>query len=165
MKPEFEYTKQNLQKLSDLKLEIGLHEFQEVRKDNRTAHFTILLLKFVGEYRIGSDGQPDALYMQAMTAACLEIWYCDAVIFDFTELSYEWGNDLANTIVFPLDRKGKEFPACIVPGPSERALNGLLLFFVSHFPKDFKIFHPTRDEATRYIKQRLHDSNKPSKWL
>jgi hypothetical protein len=53
-----------------------------------------LVMKFIGEYGYGSGGNGDALYMTAMTKAAIEYCDPDALIFDLSELGYEWGDML-----------------------------------------------------------------------
>jgi hypothetical protein len=54
----------------------------------------LLMASFVGEYRPGSQGNPDAQLMKAVLASALSAWDFDGVVLDLRELSYVWGNSL-----------------------------------------------------------------------
>ena len=51
-----------------------------------------LIFEFSGKYGVGSDGNRDADYMEAITSAFLSISNTNAVVFDLRKLDYEWGN-------------------------------------------------------------------------
>lgn len=53
-----------------------------------------LVMKFIGTYGYGAGGNGDARYMVAMTRAAIEFCEPDALIFDLSELRYEWGDML-----------------------------------------------------------------------
>jgi hypothetical protein len=57
-------------------------------------HDRILIVSFRGEYRWGSQGNPDAQYMRAVIAGALVAWHCNGVVLDLRELTYQWGNSL-----------------------------------------------------------------------
>lgn len=66
----------------------------EDEADGEVAH--VLRLSFVGEYRHGSAGNPDADFMVAATAAALALEQPGALVLDLTEMRYRWGNRLLN---------------------------------------------------------------------
>ena len=105
MNSSFAFSRVAFQDLTALKFEAEMHG---------TSNQNLLVLNFIGKYRDGSAGAPDANFIKAMTAACFEMWSCQGLIFDFTKLEYEWGNDLADAITFPMERKSKKFPTCLV---------------------------------------------------
>jgi hypothetical protein len=144
---------------NDLKFEVDVHQYLEAHASKRPRCFTILSLQFIGVYHEGTEGTPDADYMRAMTAACLEVWSPDAVIFDFTNLNYKWGNDLAEVIAYPMHVRSKDFPKCLVLSKScADAVQSLEFAFIDTFPTGFKIYHPTRTDAALYIKGLLRNA-------
>jgi len=57
-----------------------------------------LIFEFSGKYGIGSEGNRDADYMEAIKVAYLSICNVDAVVFDLRQLEYEWGNRIWNVL-------------------------------------------------------------------
>ena len=57
-----------------------------------------LVLEFSGKYGLGSEGNTDADYIDAIKAAALAILNVEAVVFDFRNMSYEWGNRIWNVL-------------------------------------------------------------------
>lgn len=55
-----------------------------------------IVLKFTGSYRYGSSGTGDGMLMEAITECTLKFFLgdVDAVLFDLSELDYEWGNNI-----------------------------------------------------------------------
>lgn len=80
---------------------------------------SIYKIAFRGAYRSGSQGRPDAGLMAAVTAAALAVSYPDAVLLDFTELDYEWGNNLLDLLPL-ISGRDREFPVgwVIAAGPN-----------------------------------------------
>ena len=60
----------------------------------------VLLLSFAGEYRSGSGGNGDGLYMAAMTAAYCSLFEPASLVLDLEKLNYIWGNTISRTINF-----------------------------------------------------------------
>jgi hypothetical protein len=86
------------------------------------------VLTYTGEYRSGAGGKEDALYIVATASAAHEAWYTSAIILDFTELKYEWGDNMG--WILNIGHSGPtdcHFPLFIVVGPKcESALRTLL---------------------------------------
>jgi len=61
---------------------------------------SVLLLRFAGTYRRGSEGNGDGLFMCAMAAAYYDITEPASIVLDFAELRYEWGNTISRTLNF-----------------------------------------------------------------
>src|SRR5262245_47287587 len=57
-----------------------------------------LISEFSGRYRWGSEGNGDATFIGAIKAAASSFLRADAVVFDFREMSYEWGNGIWNVL-------------------------------------------------------------------
>lgn len=54
-----------------------------------------LVIRFYGEYRDGSSGNGDALYIVASVAAARKAWFSPATILDLRQLVYRWGDEMA----------------------------------------------------------------------
>lgn len=105
-----------------------------------------LVMKFIGTYGYGSGGNGDARYMTAMTKAAIEYCGPNALIFDLSELGYEWGDMLEAVLSTGYQLWGDEdVPhAIVVSGLCEPAIRSLLsdemlldeLDFLQHGLKD-----------------------------
>ncbi|MDY3560723.1 hypothetical protein R5W23_001969 [Gemmata sp. JC673] len=85
-------------------------------RDWEPGFFEPLVIKYAGTYRWGSEGWPDATYMQAMAKAGMTALNACCVIYDATELSYRWGNNINQA--FPnVDIEPPPVPVAIVIGP------------------------------------------------
>ncbi len=86
---------------------------------------SIFKIAFRGRYRPGSQGTPDADFMVAVTAAAIAGSACpDAVVFDFLELDYQWGNGLLAVFNVVGDRD-REFPVAPVVAAGPHAFPGI----------------------------------------
>lgn len=72
-----------LSDLSDLDIEFSVD-----------AKHLILVVTVSGQYRTGSQGNPDARYINAMIAAGLKAYDPVGLVLDFSMLDYQWGNAL-----------------------------------------------------------------------
>src|SRR5687768_5273505 len=61
---------------------------------------TVIVAKFQGVYRHGSEGNGDGLFMAATIAAYVAIWNPLGLILDLRELQYEWGNTILKSVNF-----------------------------------------------------------------
>ena len=52
------------------------------------------VIAYKGIYSHGSMGSQDARYIVATAKAAHEAWYSSAIILDFTELDYQWGDEM-----------------------------------------------------------------------
>ena len=59
-----------------------------------------LILCFSGDYRLGTDGNGDGLFMAAMTAAYCSLVEPTSLVLDLRKLNYAWGNTITRTINF-----------------------------------------------------------------
>jgi len=69
------------------------YEFH-IEMTGRNRFLYTLIAKFIGEYRPGSQGAPDAHFIRGITQTALEIWNPGALILDLRELSYVWGDEM-----------------------------------------------------------------------
>jgi len=92
---------------------------------------SVLVLKFSGTYGHGSEGNPDADYIHAITAGACALEFPDAVVFDLSAMAYEWGERIASVFDFPLGPGGGGAGAVrIVSGPkNHKALVSLKPFY------------------------------------
>jgi hypothetical protein len=85
-------------------------------------YLDIMIIQFTGHYGFGSKGNPDAVFMVAIVNAALSAWKPDALILDFTNLEYEWGDRIEE--LFGLT----SIPLALIVGPrSEEGIRTLLL--------------------------------------
>ena len=99
--------------------DFDIHALSSLKYRIRTCDFggrwnpTALLLEFSGTYGWGSRGNADADFIAAIKAAALEILHVQAVVFDFRQMSYKWGNRIWN--VLPCrEPDGDPLPTAIV---------------------------------------------------
>lgn len=74
--------------LSDITYSISLAPDEEYS----TPEFVVV--KFKGAYRGGSSGRTDAIFLVAIMEAVQCAWFTKALIIDFTDLSYHWGDEM-----------------------------------------------------------------------
>jgi hypothetical protein len=58
----------------------------------------VLVVEAKGETGVGSASNADAIYIEAMAVAGLISWSPSALVFDFRELTYEWGDHFTSTL-------------------------------------------------------------------
>ncbi|MFN3199200.1 MAG: hypothetical protein ACE366_12435 [Bradymonadia bacterium] len=69
-----------------------------VRRDDDPAHPMVLVLEIEGEYRSGTEGNPDAAFIEAHALAGLARWSPCALVLDLQKLVFPWGNALLGVI-------------------------------------------------------------------
>jgi hypothetical protein len=74
---------------------------------------TALILEFSGTYGWGSQGNSDADFIAAIKAVALEVLRVHAVVFDFREMCYEWGNRIWNVLPCRQPDGGGPLPVAI----------------------------------------------------
>ncbi|MCE7995231.1 MAG: hypothetical protein HEP71_24855 [Roseivirga sp.] len=82
----------------------------------------ILLIKFSGEYRPGSQGKAESGYLVGMVKLGIEVWRPFKVAIDLQDVKYEWGDDMALLFDAPEDLK----TVVIVGKDNKRAISTLL---------------------------------------
>ncbi|MBY0014093.1 hypothetical protein [Paenibacillus typhae] len=117
-------TKQyKLESLSEIRYEV------RIGTSNAVDYLEIMILKFIGKYGYGSEGNSDAAFMSAIAKAVLEAWEPGGLIIDLSELSYEWG-DRIESVFFVGEDKYKDTPfpvATIVGENSKEAIRTLIV--------------------------------------
>ena len=69
-----------------------------VSRYERFQYPEFLVIRYTGEYRVGSAGNPDANYIFATATGAHAAWHSNAIILDFTDLSYTWGDDMERVL-------------------------------------------------------------------
>jgi hypothetical protein len=82
---------------------------------------SVLVFAPRGVWRDGSAGKPDGRVFLARTRAALIIWEPSALVFDFTELGYRWGDTILGLLDIDVDPPHTPLPRAIVAGPDSRA--------------------------------------------
>ncbi|MBW8847197.1 MAG: hypothetical protein JF607_19700 [Burkholderiales bacterium] len=105
----------------EIRYEIALYQFEHECK--------LLRVRFGGSYGYGSDGNGDAVYMDAMYRAAFEVLRPDGLILDFSELGYQWGDLLGRVLNAPDQWSERERPpfAVVLGAASEEGVRSLLL--------------------------------------
>ena len=120
----------------------------------------LLRVRFIGECGEGAGSNGDAVYMDAMRQAALEIVEPDGLIVDCSALRYEWGDLVAKAVHVPFAwGRCDEPPYAVVVGPGcEAGLRSLLQQELEWTDADMaRVFHdPVRARAhvERIMRQR-----------
>lgn len=111
-----------LEELSSLTHEVKLPETERFQ----TPAFKVISYK--GEYGYGAGGKSDALYICATAKAAHSAWYTQGIIIDFSDLKYEWGDEMS--WVFGIAQEGPtkcEFPLVVLVGSKcKQAIQSLI---------------------------------------
>ena len=137
-----------LEDLSDISV-----SYRIASRDDRKR---ILVMSFSGEYRPGSAGNTDAAFMCGASAAGVNAFSPDAVIFDFSKLKYVWGDMLE--VVYdtaPKFIKSETERFAVVVGPEcEEAIRTLELGENSNEPlSGIPWAHHSIESACRYLEE------------
>lgn len=112
-----------LEELSSLTHEIKLPETEKFH----TPAFKVI--SYHGTYGYGSAGKSDALYICATATAAHKAWYTEGIIVDFSDLKYEWGDEME--WIFGIAQGGPTkctFPLVVLVGEkSKPAIQTLIL--------------------------------------
>lgn len=121
-----------------------------VQKDRQA-----LIMTFKGHYGHGSGGNRDARYMTAMTRAAVEFSAPDALVFDFSELAYVWGDMMEAVLGAGQDRWDDEgLPLAVVV--SDRCEPGLRsLLADEREASGVEMLHRSLDAAIWHVDDRL----------
>ena len=133
--------------LSDLKV-----SYRIVREPVR-----VLVVAFHGEYRPGSKGNDDAHFMHGVASAGVEARRPNAVVFDFRDLKYVWGDMLE--LVYnaaPAHKTGQQTFAVVAGESSVEAIRTLELGQFSEEPiTAIPWLHTSFDAAYDYLSKTL----------
>lgn len=123
----------------------SLHTVGEKNKYSK-----ILIAEFSGTYKSGSAGASDAKFIKGITKTAKDVWDCFGIIIDFSDLYYDWGDEM--DCFLPFD----ENFALVVSDKCESGI-ATLLFGLNTNKKaietDF-IFSNTND-AQNYVIEKL----------
>jgi hypothetical protein len=92
--------------------ETGLRPEFQLETTGRNPFCYTLMAKFIGKYRPGSAGSPDAHFILEMTKMAVGIWQPAALVLDLSDLQYEWGDEMDWLLPPRVGRK-----AAVVVGP------------------------------------------------
>ncbi|HKE55170.1 MAG TPA: hypothetical protein VKB46_00655 [Pyrinomonadaceae bacterium] len=116
-----------------------------------------LLIEFVGTHGIGSEGNGDSLFMETIINSALNVWFVQGLVLDLSELSYEWGDSLADVPLVGKQMFGNRFPTAVVASEKCRpALESLSPFFKGAFERggQEQWFFEDVSSALQYVKER-----------
>jgi hypothetical protein len=123
-----------------------------------------LVVAFSGTYGYGSAGNGDAAFMCEAVEAAVAAWTPRAIILDFSELDYEWGDMLES--VLPGD-EGEFGPPCVtaalVVGDGCREGLRTLLFGVNapHRLSELSWVHENLPRAWEHVRSKLEAAQQP----
>jgi hypothetical protein len=129
------------------------HEIFSVKLPS-AGHLDALVMKFTGVYGYGSRGNGDAEYMTAVTRAAISFTDPFALIFDFSQLSYEWGDMMGKVLSSSYDRwENDEMPiAIVVSDLCETAIKSLLTDDL--LMEDLSLIHHSLESALAYVDEK-----------
>lgn len=113
-------------------IKVDLEKFKSILCDFAISdENTILYVKAYGEYKIGSAGNSDGLYLFSLIATYYFIYEPICIIIDLTGLKYEWGNTILKSLNFfnevGRDKEEKEKLVIIIHSPeNQNAITELL---------------------------------------
>ena len=120
-----------------------------------------LVVRYFGSYRDGAEGEPDAKYILAATAAAREAWWSYSTILDFRELEYRWGDNMQWVTGIGWDKGIRlHWPLAVVVGDRCRdALRSLLRdeyqgLCVESLEEAFAVCRRKADEHKRQLRER-----------
>ena len=138
------------------------YEFQLETSDEKRPSWCILLAKFSGHYRPGHRGAPDARFIQGITQAAVGVWCPAALILDFRNLDYVWGDEMEEVLgcrgeIRSLPYVIRWLPYAVVLGDQCRpAITTLLQVFRPEIASATELEHFFDDieEAWKYVHQK-----------
>ncbi|MEZ6046141.1 MAG: hypothetical protein R3C11_11350 [Planctomycetaceae bacterium] len=85
------------------KVQLQLDDMSEIKHEynlyvDDDEQFEVLVVAFKGAYQYGSAGNGDGRFMAAMVSAGLMAWRPSALVLDFSDLEYEFGNTIMDAI-------------------------------------------------------------------
>jgi hypothetical protein len=142
--------------LSAIKYRMFLDELPKAQ--GALAGDRVLIIEFAGSHGIGSEGNNDSLFMEAIINTAIQIWFVDGMVLDYRNLYYEWGNAIGSAIRAGKKVWGNKFPTAVVV--SELCRNGLETarpFYASQplSEDQSKWLFDDMDSALSYIKEQL----------
>ncbi|MHA2203020.1 MAG: hypothetical protein ACW991_04970 [Candidatus Hodarchaeales archaeon] len=84
---------------------------------------TTLIMHFIGEYRYGSAGNPDARHLIDIIKTAIGTWPPDSLIIDLSKLNYEWGDYIEGVLDF-----ANYLPTAFIVGSKCREGLSMLVF-------------------------------------
>ena len=146
--------------LSDITYRMFLYEC--AHSDEANHRPKVLVIEFVGNHGIGSEGNNDSLFMATVIKAALNIWYVDGLVLDFGKLAYEWGDTIGDVLLAGKSFSGRKFPtAVIVSGICKPALESAQPFYAIEGDQQKWLFDDF-ESANSYIEEQIELSRQQS---
>lgn len=115
----------------------------------------VLIAAFDGEYRHGARGNDDAVYLTAMLSAAVSAWHPLALVLDFKDLTYTWGDMMDSPLRFGEEHRhweGGLATTVVASSRNEPALRSLIDALMGDDPDDWLC--PTREAAIAKVLER-----------
>ena len=112
---------------------------------------TTLIIHFMGEYRYGTGGNPDARYMIEIISAAIDRWPPNSLLIDLSKLSYEWGDKIEGVLDF-----ANYLPTAFIVGAKCREGLSSLVFglYTKKDVTDAEEFFENISEAFEYLRNK-----------
>jgi hypothetical protein len=132
-------------------------EFRATLLEDSDDSFYAISVAFTGSHGYGSRGNGDSQYISAMVHAALAAWRPSGLILDFRELTYEFGNGIADAIFAARDDDSGDWltPTRIVVSSACRAGISSLLDFLKLDPSVW--LFDTVEGAYEAVRQLAHE--------
>lgn len=140
--------------LSKIEYRMFLYEFP--KGQDSFARNRALIIEFAGRYGIGSAGNDDGIFMEAVINTALQVWFVEGMVLDFRNLSYEWGNAIGKVLLAGKKVWGSDFPTAIVVSElCRKALETAGPFYRGHSASgnQTKWLFDDMDSALSYIQE------------
>jgi hypothetical protein len=96
------------------KIEYHMFLYELPKEQGSFAGDQFLIIKFAGRHGIGSEGNNDSLFMEAVINTAIQVWFVEGLVLDFSGLSYEWGDSIGKVLLAGKKLMGSNFPTAVV---------------------------------------------------
>lgn len=150
----YQFEKFDLFELSQIKFELfsGSSRSSEGQE--------IGIVKFYGTYRIGSQGNPDAVFMRAVIHMFAEVCEPEAIILDLSELDYQWGDKMILILGHLIEFQDRPIiQATVIGDKSREGIDSLVEFEIrlgtDYFVETRKSIFDNLKDAHDYVEENL----------
>lgn len=147
--------KMNLKRVSFDEIPIRCEFHLETSGIGAGRYWYALIAKFAGHYREGSVGNPDAGFILGMARTAVEVWHAKALVLDFSELQYQWGDEME--WLLPPD---VPVPTAVVVGPGCGPAIATLLWEdvkTSHKASEKDFIFDSVEDAWKYVCKNVNE--------
>ena len=120
---------------------------------NSKPFISVVHVAFTGNYRDGSAGAPDAHLMDGVIKTIKGAWRPSAMIIDFSDLVYDWGDEM--DMFIPIE---DDTDALVVGDKCRRALTTLCSCEPDADITDINSVFDNLDEACKYVAEKQVES-------